>query len=74
MTDKSNFWYIVFYMTKLFQSDILFYLDFSALHNRAVQLLSRPVRLRWTLKSHEAKTLHVHMAIKSVYKSILNYA
>lgn len=52
-------------------SDILHYLDLSALHNRAVQLLSRPVRLRRTLESHEAEALRVHTAVKSVYKSVL---
>lgn len=52
-------------------SDILHYLDLSALHNRAVQLLSRPVRLRRTLESHEAEALRVHTAMKSVYKSVL---
>lgn len=57
---------------KLFPSDILFYLDLSALHNGAVQLLSRSVRLGRTLESHKAKALHVQTAMKSVHKSILN--
>lgn len=52
-------------MMRLFQSDILFYLNLSALHDGAVQLLSRPVRLCRTLKCHKAKALHVHTASES---------
>lgn len=59
-------------MMKLFQSNTLFYLNLSTLHNRAVQLLPRSVRLHRTLESHEAEALHVHTAVKSVDKIHLN--